>query len=274
MRSAIVRTAVVRTAVLLLSFGVVAAACGGDSSTETSDTSVSTDGDSRRSSGGAGTDGTTSPPVVGSSSIDGPVGQTPASVLPPPSVDAADTDDPTDEGDSTDPGAVSLDRSDGIELLFDDGSLGPATLGSTIEEVEEALGPAFTVSPEETIRTGFPSGYSISSEGEVMFWAVEEDGILTLFMTNNPRVGLDSGLRPKLPLDEAIRLHGDPVLTLGEESREFAEFPDGTGDGSVSVLVAIGEFGGPVGVYPEQSESSEAESFELEGANIKELWFR
>lgn len=167
-------------------------------------------------------------------------------------------------------------RPDGIELVFAEGALGPARLGATIDEVAAALGPAYTISAEQTIRVGFPSGYSISSGGEVLFWAVEEGGVLTLFMSNNPKIGLESGLRPTLALADAIELHGEPTLTLGAESREFVEFEDGTGAArQVSVLVAIGEFGGPVGLYPDagDDEGAQAEGYELVDANIKELWF-
>ncbi len=166
-------------------------------------------------------------------------------------------------------------RPDGIELVFADGALGPAALGDTMDEIAAALGPTFRITPEQAIRVDFPSGYSVARDGEVLFWAIEEDGVITTFMTNSPRVGLDSGLRPKLALTEAVALHGEPVMQRGPESREFASFADGTGAGeSLSVLVAIGEFGGPVGVYESGDLDEETAAYVSEGANIKELWFR
>ena len=164
-------------------------------------------------------------------------------------------------------------RDDGLELVFAEGALGPAVLGTTIEEVTIALGASYEVTPEESIRVDFPAGYSISRDGEVLFFAIEEDGVITVFMTQHRRVGLDSGLRPGIELAEAIELHGEPTLTLGPEAREFASFEDGTGtDGSLSVLVAIGQFGGPVGIY-DGEPGEPATGYGLEEANIKELWF-
>lgn len=170
-------------------------------------------------------------------------------------------------------------RADGLELVFADGALGPAMLGTTIEEVTVALGAEYEVTPEESIRVDFPAGYSISRDGEVLFFAIEEEGIITVFMTQHKRVGLDSGLRPGTDLADAIGLHGEPTLTLGPEGREFASFEDGTGlngngaSGTVSVLVAIGQFGGPVGIYEGAEPDEPATGYELEEANIKELWF-
>jgi len=175
----------------------------------------------------------------------------------------AQTDaDDTDQTGTTVSGPETVEpptiRPDGLELAFVDGALGAARLGTTIDEIAAALGPAYVIAPEQSIRVDFPAGYSVSRGGEVLFFAIEEDGVITVFMTQHPRIGLDSGLRPGTQLDEAIAMHGEPTLTFGPEGREFASFADGTGgDGAVSVLVAIGQFGGPVG----------------EDANIKELWF-
>lgn len=166
-------------------------------------------------------------------------------------------------------------RDDEIELVFEDGALGPAELGTSIDEIARALGPGFEVAPEAAIRVDFPAGYSVAKDGEVLFWVVEEDGVAAVFMSNSPKVGLDSGLRPKLPLADAIALHGEPSLSLGEHGREFISFEDGTGIGlPVAILVAIGEFGGPVGSYAAGAElGAEADGYRLEEANIKELWF-
>jgi hypothetical protein len=199
--------------------------------------------------------------------------------------DSSDSDDSADSDDTVlgpETKAVEPEiRADGLELAFVDGALGPARLGSTIVEITAALGPAYTVTPEPSIRVDFPAGYSISREGEVLFFAIEEDGIITIFMTQHPRVGLDSGLKPGTGLDDAIALHGEPTFTFGPEGREFASFADGTGaggaggggDGTVSVLVAIGQFGGPVGIYETLTELAETTEYQLEDANIKELWF-
>lgn len=179
-------------------------------------------------------------------------------------------------------------RDDDLLLVFSDGTLGPVGLGSTRDDMIAALGPDFRIGPTENVRPGFPAGFSVSWQGEVLFWAIEEagdedgeeaggqDGEVELFMTNNPRVGLDSGLRPRLPLADAIEIYGEPSLLLGPELREFASFPDGAAEVSgVSVLVAIGEFGGPVGLYdaPGGELLQEADGYVLEGANVKELWF-
>lgn len=188
-------------------------------------------------------------------------------------------DDRTSSGDGVvlggDTDFADPDRSDGLVLVFENESLGPVPLGATVDELRRALGSGFEIAEVENIRPGFPLGHSISRGGEVLFWAVEQSGQLDLFMTVNPKVGLESGLRPKMSLAEAIDLHGEPTFSLGTEQREFATFADGTGgDGPVSVLVAIGEFGGPVGVYDGGGEEPEStEAYQLEDANIKELWF-
>lgn len=172
---------------------------------------------------------------------------------------------------------VPDERPDGIQFVFVDGLLGPVELGSTIDEIAAALGPDYEITPEGQIRVGFASGYSIARDGEVLFWAIEEeDGTIGVLMSRNPKIGLESGLRPKLSLDAAIALHGEPTITFGPEGREFVSFADGiAADGAVSALVAIGEFGGPVGVYeadgPELGE--ETTGYQPDDANISELWF-
>lgn len=206
-------------------------------------------------------------------SNDGTVSQpTPGSDTGAGSGDADDQDDEGDQGGSF----VPVPRPDGIELTFVDGALGPAELGSTIDEIGAALGPLYTITTEESIRVDFPSGYSVAKGGEVLFWAIEEEGVITLFMSSSPKVGLESGLRPKLPIDDAIAIHGEPTFTLGPESREFVSFEDGVGgEGTLSVLAAIGAFGGPVGVYesPSGELGEETVAYQSEEANIKELWF-
>ena len=202
-------------------------------------------------------------------------------------------DGPGDGGVGVDsgPSYVPPERDDGLILVFEEGSLGPVSPGATRSEIERALGPDFEVTPVGSIRAGFGPGYSVSWDGEVLFWAIgpaidpadqsddqagAADGPLTLFMTTSPKVGLPSGLRPQLPLADAIDLHGEPSLTLGSEQREFATFSDGTGNGGpVAVLVAIGQFGGPVGLYdgPGGQSLDEADGYILDDANVKELWF-
>ncbi len=201
--------------------------------------------------------------------------------------DAGTSGDPSTDTDSEteSAGFIPAVRADGLQFLFADGALGPARLGATIDEISDALGSQYKIAPESQIRVDFPSGYSVSLGGEVLFWAIEEDGIITTFMTSNRKVGLESGLRPRLPFVEAVELHGEPTLFIGTELREFVRFADGTGDigttdggvgtTSLSVLVAIGQFGGPVGVYSSPGElGSETTEFVSEDANIKELWFQ
>ncbi|MGB5757342.1 MAG: hypothetical protein WBM50_10535, partial [Acidimicrobiales bacterium] len=167
-------------------------------------------------------------------------------------------------------------RQDRIEFVYQDGALGPVVLGSSIDEIAEALGPDYEIAAEASIRAGFGSGYSVTRDDEVLFWCIEEDGVITVIMTTDPRVGLDSGLRPELPLEQAIATNGEPTFRFGPEVREFVTFDDGIGgDETLSVLVAIGRFGGPVGIYdPGPEIGSETTAYEPEGATIKELWFR
>ncbi|MEM7324304.1 MAG: hypothetical protein AAF531_14535 [Actinomycetota bacterium] len=166
-------------------------------------------------------------------------------------------------------------RPDGIELVFADGLLAAIQPGSTIEEIGRTLGPLYIITPEPFIREGFPGGYSVAQTGEVLFWAIEENGRITTIMATNPRVGLDSGLRPTMPLVDAIALHGEPSLSLGAQLREFAVFADGVGsEDGVQVLVDIGQFGGPVGTYPGAPQpGAVANGFQLGDAVVKELWF-
>lgn len=181
---------------------------------------------------------------------------------------------PADEGG--DGSFVPPIRQDRIEFVYQDGALGPVVLGSSIDEIAEALGPEYEIAAEVSIRAGFGSGYSVTRDGEVLFWCIEEDGVITVIMTTDPRVGLDSGLRPELPLEQAIATNGEPTFRFGPEAREFVTFGDVVGgDKALSVLVAIGRFGGPVGVYDAGPEiGSETTAYEPEGAIIKELWFR
>ncbi len=166
-------------------------------------------------------------------------------------------------------------RPDGIEFVYADGQVGPIVLGSSIDEIAAALGPDYDITPEASIRAGFGSGHSITNDGEVLFWCIEEDGVITVAMTTSPRVGLDSGLRSRLPLKRAIAVHGEPSFRIGPDSREFVSFDDGAGDGDgLSVLVAIGRFGGPVGVYEAGPDiGSETTVYEPGQATVNELWF-
>lgn len=245
------------------------AACTGSDSDDLS-AGGADDVDSGRSSGDLAFGDTD--PTTPSTTPDGPPTSPPGAQVPDPDPGAGiDTGQGSDEGPAV---PVTVDRPDGIELIFADGALGPARLGSSIDEIAAALGPAYEITREEVIRAGFSSGYSVASGGEVLFWAVEEDGVIAVFMSSNPRVGLESGLRPKLALADAIALHGEPDLSLGPEGREFASFEDGIGtEGQISVLLAIGDFGGPVGSYDFSVDPPVASGYQLEEANIKELWF-
>ncbi len=268
-----------RWLVAFVAIGLLASACGdGDAGDGTAVAGGTTTG---RSSGQLAY---TDDPEGENATSDRPAtpspGSTPAA-RPEPGTDPAVGPEPTASageqlgGEPLD-SFVPTPRPDGIELVFADGALGPARLGSTIEEIGAALGPLYKITAEDSIRVDFPSGYSIAKAGEVLFWAIEEDGRITLFMSTNPKVGLDSGLRPKLPLDDAAAIHGEPTFTIGPEVREFVSFADGVGaDGSLSVLVAIGEFGGPVGVYESGSAElgEETDAYRPDDANIKELWF-
>lgn len=203
---------------------------------------------------------------------DGPIPSVPVSSTVV--ADPANPELPQTSGELDNPESP-VERTDGIELVFADGTLASIAPRSTIEDIGRTLGPVYIVTEEPFIREGFAGGYSVSQSGEVLFWAVEENGRITTIMATSPRVGLDSGLRPTMPLVDAVALHGEPLLRLGPELREFATFADGTGAAEgVSVLVAIGQFGGPVGVYPGALEPDrETVEYQLTDANIKELWF-
>lgn len=269
-----------------VALGLVVVACTGSDSDRQSGADLTTDGQATdsRSSGQVDDADSDAPTDPNSDSGGGSVST--LDVDDPSADGAADDQDETDGpgagDDQTDPsiGRTSFvpdERPDGIQFVFADGSLGPVELGSTIDDIAASLGPDYEITPEGQIRVGFASGYSVARDGEVLFWAIEEeDGAIGVLMSRNPKVGLDSGLRPKLTLDQAIALHGDPTITFGPEGREFVSFADGVaGDGAVSALVAIGEFGGPVGVYeaggPELGE--ETSGYQPEDANISELWF-
>ena len=278
---------------VVVALALVAAGCGGGAGPAGQASSDGVDGPAAsRSSGTLAVTRATSDPAA---RVGGTAAAAELRNLATDGADGADgtadidgTDGGEEDGDAAQPvatgtGFVPPARPDGIELVYADGALGPAVLGSTIDEIAEALGPLYTVTPEPFVRAGFGPGYSISSEGEVLFWAIEEAGVVTVLMSTSPRVGLDSGLRPKLPLAEAVALHGEPQLSLGPEGREFASFEDGTGgvsagpaDGRLSVLVAVGEFGGPVGVYDDSTGTgigATTVAYQPEDANIKELWF-
>jgi hypothetical protein len=191
-------------------------------------------------------------------------------------LDFEDEADPDFENpDDPDNAELLVERPDGIELVFADGSLASIAPRSTIDDIGRTLGPLYIITEEPFIRAGFGGGYSVSQGGEVLFWAIEENGRITTIMATNPRVGLDSGLRPTMPLIDAVALHGEPSLRLGAELREFATFADGTGSADgVSVLVAIGQFDGPVGSYVGTPQpGQETTGYQLANANIKELWF-
>ena len=265
--------------VLLVSLAMVSAACGSDLDTgaavDSADgadpASGSSDSEAVRSSGElAFTDdeesAELSEPVV---PIVPPAAPTLGDEL------SAESDTPPEPaGDDTAlPSTVPVPRADGIELVYQDGALGPARLGTTIDQMIAALGPQYRSEPEPVVRSDFPAGHAVIKDGAVVFWAIEQDGVIVTVMSVNPLVGLDSGLRPTLPLEQAVTIHGAVALNLGPANREFAAFEDGVGSNDVAVLVAIGQFGGPVGSYavggPGESETTEFSA----GANIKELWF-
>lgn len=170
-------------------------------------------------------------------------------------------------------GTVQAPRADGIEFVYAEGSLGPVALGGTATDMATALGSAYNVEPEPFVREGFGPGYSVSRDGEVLFWAIEVDGVIGVIMSTNPKVGLDGGLRPKMAMSDAVALHGEPLFEFGPLGREFVmfdEMPEG-----VVVLASIGDFGGPVGAYDsaDPQPGDQAEGYQPEGAQIKELWF-
>ncbi|MEM7273123.1 MAG: hypothetical protein AAF547_08600 [Actinomycetota bacterium] len=222
------------------------------------------------------------PPVGG---IDGPVPSGPGPTLGDELTDGQAGAGPLPDGETPVDGEVTQEgldevappRPDGIELVYADGALGPARLGTTIQQMVADLGPAYRSEPEPVIRPDFPSGHAVIKDDAVVFWAIEEDGVVTTVMTTSPLVGLEDGLRPTLPLVEAITLRGQPTLQRGTERREFVRFEDGTGGSDdLQVLVAVGRFGGPVGLYPVDATEpgAETEAFAPAEATIKELWFR
>lgn len=100
---------------------------------------------------------------------------------------------------------------DSIDWLVTFDSIGPVQVGTTIEQIEASLGPDFEIT-EASPRDDWLAGYAVSLDGEVLVYVGTkslEDPRFEFLLSDSPLVALDSGLRPGMPLDEAVELHGE-----------------------------------------------------------------
>ncbi len=158
--------------------------------------------------------------------------------------------------------AVVVEANDGpslddIDWQVEWDGVGPIRVGTTFEEIAEAVGPGFEIGEEEVLGEGL-GGHAVSLDGEVLlyFGTYEpENPIFEILVVESERLSLGSGLRLGMTLAEAADLHGEPALWFHTTShgREGVSFADGTGDsdetihlGSTGVdTIHAGQYGDP-----------------------------
>lgn len=159
-------------------------------------------------------------------------------------------------------------------LVISASGIGPALLGMTADEMQAALGPEYTVAPQDAIRVDF-SGYDIVYNGEVVFSANQsfEGDFLDAFITNHPAVAFANGIGPGSGLGALVAEFGPGTLAFSysNEGREFFDFDaDSVVPANASIETQLGG-GGHAGLYTTDNDYNETTEFDPAG-EVKAIW--
>ena len=116
----------------------------------------------------------------------------------------------------------------GDDMVISPTTVGPAEIGSTVDELTEQLGSDYTVGDEVRITVDF-SGHVVSRDGEVQFRAVKANAPgdeLSLFIINNDEFATAAGVGPGMTIADAEAIYGEATLNWNpdNEGREFVSF--------------------------------------------------
>ncbi len=162
-------------------------------------------------------------------------------------------------------------KAQGDDTVISPTSVGPAEIGSTVEELTEQLGGDYTVGDEVRITVDF-SGHVVSRDGDVQFRAVKANAPgdeLSLFIINNDEFATAEGVGPSMTIADAEAIYGDATLSWNpdNEGREFVSF-ENQPEGRIQFRTP-GIAGTNVGIY--EDGEFETNEYEPEGV-IAAVW--
>lgn len=144
----------------------------------------------------------------------------------------------------------------------------------TANEIQAALGPDYTVTPQDAIRVDF-SGYDIVYGGAVVFSANQSfDGdFIDAFITHHPDVAFANGIGPGTSLSGMVAKFGPGTLAFSysNEGREFFDFDaDAVVPENASIETQLSQ-GGHAGIYATDDEYNETTEFDPAG-EVAAIW--
>lgn len=155
-------------------------------------------------------------------------------------------------------------------------SMGVAVVGSTQPELEDQLGPDYTLTPGSSFVD--TEGVEVTLAGVSQFFAfhVAGDGpVLNFLVTENPEYQLASGVGPGTTIEDAAAIYGTATVTFNteSESREFVTF-DAFAETRI-MFQTIGPDGIEMaGTYAESTESFNESTDIKAGSIIERVWAR
>lgn len=159
----------------------------------------------------------------------------------------------------------------GDDMVISPTSVGPAEIGSTVEQLTEQLGGDYTVGDEVRITVDF-SGHVVSRDGDVQFRAVKANAPgdeLSLFIINNDEFATAEGVGPSMTIADAEAIYGGATLSWNpdNEGREFVSF-ENQPEGRIQFRTP-GIAGTNVGIY--EDGELETNEYDPEGV-IAAVW--
>lgn len=159
----------------------------------------------------------------------------------------------------------------GDDMVITPTTVGPAEIGSTVDQLTEQLGSDYTVGDEVRITVDF-SGHVVSRDGEVQFRAVkanEPGDELSLFIINNDGFATAEGVGPGITIAAAEEIYGEATLNWNPdiEGREFVSF-ENQPEGRIQFRTP-GIAGTNVGIY--QDGELETNEYDPEGV-VAAVW--
>ena len=149
-------------------------------------------------------------------------------------------------------------------------SVGPAVLGSTLDQLEAQLGADYDISDLQPVTVDF-TGYVIRRDGDIQFRAVVDDetDLITTFLISNGSYVTVEGAMPGMSVLDAIEIFGDASFAWfpEQESREFVFFANQTDSRFLFRTPGVG--GNNVGIY--EDGEFETTDFDEEGV-ISSIW--
>lgn len=146
---------------------------------------------------------------------------------------------------------------------------GPAVIGSTVEDITEALGSSYQLSGREQVISGY-EGHVVRMDGEVVFWAAGESGQdrLNLFIITSSEFQTAEGVGPGTTIAAAEAKYGQATLSFenGSSSREFVTFKD-IADSNIRFRTA-GSSNMKIGEYKDGADTTNKYKDDAEIASI------